>query len=203
MKKVLIVISIISIFGCANRNLGYSGIFIQNDKAYGELKNGTPDKDTLIELKNKAGNRIGIGKVAMDKDGIGVLKTGFWKEYDENENLVAEGNYKISSYVDCCTAGACRVFYFYRDGQWKYFNKTGELKFMLNFVPREHSLDTRCEGGDKMIFGLIEKIPLKYMDKVTPDELYELQKVSFSDSYITTTMIPLNGKVFYEIKNDF
>lgn len=203
MKKVLILISIISIFGCGNKNLNHSRIFIQNDKAYGELKNGTPDKDTLIELKNKEGNRIGIGKMAVDEDGVSVLKSGLWKEYNANQNLVAEGNYKISSYIDCCTAGVCRVFYFYRDGKWKYFNKTGELDFVLNFIPKEHSVETRCEGGDKMTFGLIETIPLKYISKVTPDRAYELQKISFSHSFVTTTMIPINGKVFYETENDF
>jgi hypothetical protein len=136
--------------------------------------------------------------MAVENNEVSVLKFDLWKEYDSDGNLSAEGNYKISSFIDCGMGGAFRAFYYYRIGKWKYFKKNGELDFVLDFVPKEHSVDTRCEGGDKMIFGIIENIPLEYWDRVTANKIYELQKISFSHSYTITTMIPLNGKMYYE-----
>jgi hypothetical protein len=130
------------------------------------------------------------------------LKFNSWKEFDSDGILSAEGNYKISSFIDCGMGGAFRAFYYYRIGKWKYYKKNGDLDFALDFVPKEHFVDTRCEGGDKMIFGIVETIPLEYWDRVNANKIYELQKISFSNSYAITTMIPLNGKIYYETKND-
>ncbi|AXT19250.1 hypothetical protein D7030_13490 [Flavobacteriaceae bacterium AU392] len=203
MNKTISLIIIILIFSCGTKNLHQNRVFIQDDKLYGELENGIPEKDSLIELKNKKGTVIGIGKMAVENNDVSFLKFDLWKEYNSNGILSAEGNYKISSYIDCCTAGACRVFYYYRIGKWKYFKENGELDFTLDFVPKEHSVDTRCQGGDKMIFGIVENIPLEYWDRVTINKIYELQKISFSHSYTISTMIPLNGKMYYETENDF
>jgi hypothetical protein len=203
MNKSIIFILIILTFGCGTRNLHQNRIYIQDDKRYGELENGIPKNDTLIKLKNKKGTIIGIGKMAVSDNNVSDLKFNLWKEFDSYGILSAEGNYKISSFIDCGMGGAFRAFYYYRIGKWKYFKKNGELDFILDFVPKEHFVDTRCEGGDKMIFGIVETIPLEYWDRVTANKIYELQKISFSDSYAITTMIPLNGKIYYETENDF
>ncbi|RMZ51329.1 hypothetical protein EB822_03270 [Flavobacteriaceae bacterium PRS1] len=118
--------------------------------------------------------------MAVENNEVSVLKFDLWKEYDSDGNLSAEGNYKISSFIDCGMGGAFRAFYYYRIGKWKYFKKNGELDFVLDFVPKEHSVDTRCEGGDKMIFGIIENITLEYWDRVTANKIYELQIFFFS-----------------------
>jgi len=203
MNKTIILLLIILTFSCRTKNLHQTRIFIENDQLYGELKEGIPEKDTLAELKNKKGTVTGIGKVAVANNDVSDLKFNLWKEYDLDGILSSEGNYKISSFIDCGMGGAFRVFYYYRIGKWKYFKKNGELDFALDFVPKEHSVDTRCEGGDKMIFGIVETIPLEYWNRVTANKIYELQKISFSDSFSITTMIPLNGKIYYEIENDF
>jgi hypothetical protein len=203
MNKLIILILIILTFSCGTKNLHQNRIYIQNDKLYGELENGIPETDTLIELKNRKGTIIGIGKVALQGDYVSNLKFGLWKEYDENGVLTAEGNYKISSYLDCCVSGLCRTHYYYRSGEWKYFKKDGEIDFILEFKPELHLVDTRCEGGDKMIFGLIKEVPLKFWSKVTPNKIFELQKISFTDTYVITTLTPLNGKIYIETESKF
>ncbi len=202
MKKSITFLFIILTFSCGTKNLHQNRIYIQDDKLYGKLENGIPENDTLIELKNKKGTVIGIGKMAVADNKVSDLKFNLWKEFDSDGILYAEGNYKINSYIDCGMGGAFRAFYYYRIGKWKYFKKNGELDFALDFVSKEHFVDTRCEGGDKMIFGIVESIPLEYWDRVTANKIYELQKISFSNSYAITTMIPLNGKIYYETEND-
>jgi len=202
MNKSLTIIIIILTFGCGTKNLHQNRIYIQDDRLYGELENGIPEKDTLIELKNKKGIVIGIGKMAVSDNNASDLKFNLWKEYNSDGILLAEGNYKISSFIDCGMGGAFRAYYYYRFGEWKYFKKNGELDFVLDFIPKEHHVDTRCEGGDKMIFGIVENISLEYWNRITANKIFELQKISFSNSYATTTMIPLNGKIYYETEND-
>jgi hypothetical protein len=203
MNKAIALILIILSFSCGTKNTDRNRIYIEHDKPYGKLENGIPEKDTLIELKNKKGTVVGIGRVALQGDYVSILKSGLWKEYDDNGVLIAEGNYKISSYIDCCVAGLCRIHYYYRTGEWKYFKKDGEIDFILEFKPEVHFVDTRCEGGDKMIFGLIKEIPLKFWSKVTPNKIFELQKISFTDSFLITTLTPLNGKIYIESEENF
>ncbi len=202
MNKAITFILIILTFGCGTKNLHESRIYIQDDKIYGELENGLPDKDKLVELKNKNGTVSGIGKMAVSKDNVSDIKCGLWKEYDSDGILSSEGNYKISSFIDCGMGGAFRAFYYYRVGEWKYFKKNGKLDFSLDFVPKKHHIDTRCEDGDEMIFGIIETIPLNYWDKVDANKIYELQKITFSDHYAKTSFIPLNGKIYIEMENN-
>lgn len=190
-------------FGCGTKNLHQNRIYIQDDKLYGELENGVPESDTLIELKNKIGTVIGVGKMAVADSAVSDLKFNLWKEYDLDGVLSAEGNYKIGSFIDCGMGGAFRAFYYYRIGKWKYYKKNGELDFVLDFVPQEHFVDTRCEGGDKMTFGIVETIPMEYWERVSANKIFELQKIAFSNSYVITTMIPLNGKIYFETENEF
>lgn len=203
MKQIIIIIVGFFIFSCANKNISSSNFYIQDDKLYGDLNNGIPANDTLVELKYTNGKLKGQGKFAVAEDEVSVLRFGLWKEYDENGILKAEGSYKIGSYLDCCTAGLCRAFYYYRIGEWKYFDEQGVLDFSLDYVPTEHLVDTNCEGGDKLLFGVVKDIPLQLWGKITFDKIYELQKISFSKNSSTTTLIPLNGKLYYEVDMDF
>ena len=203
MKQIIIIIVGFFIFSCANKNISGSNYYIQDDNLYGDLKNGIPTNDTLVELKYTNGKLKGQGNFAVAEDEVSILRFGLWKEYDENGILKAEGNYKIGSYLDCCTAGLCRAFYYYRTGEWKYFDEKGVFDFSLNYVPIEHLVDTNCEGGDKLLFGIVKDIPIELWGKITFDKIYELQKISFSKNYFITTLIPLNGKLYYEIDRDF
>src|SRR5690606_20299154 len=99
MNKSIILILIILTFGCGTKNINQNQIYIQDNKQYGELENGIPENDTLIELKNKKGTIIGIGKMAVSDNNISNLKFNLWKEFDSHGILIAEGNYKISSFI--------------------------------------------------------------------------------------------------------
>lgn len=201
MTKSILFVIILVVLSCSTKIPSQNQIYIEYDKLYGELKNGVPERDTLIELNNKSGNIIGIGKMAVSEGEVSNLKFDLWKEYDSDGILLAEGNYKISSFVDCGVGGVFRIFYHYRIGNWNYFAKNGALDFELEFTPKKHSIETRCENGDEILFGIVNTIPLRYWDKVTANKLYEMQKISYPNAYHTTTFIPLNGKIYVENTN--
>ncbi|OCK41826.1 hypothetical protein BA195_13625 [Tenacibaculum soleae] len=200
MKKTIGILLIVLTFGCANRNLNQKRIYIQDENLFGELKNGIPEKDTLIEIKN--GKLLSVGKVAVSKNGTSVMKFGNWKNYNENGILKSKGEYKIGKYVDCGVGGIEQMFYHYKTGIWEFYNNKGETELKLEFIPKEHFIDTRCDGGDKMLFGIIEKVPSEYYGKVNSDLIYELQKVEYNESYQNTIAIPLNGKAYITRKDN-
>lgn len=69
-------------------------------------------------------------------------------EYFRNGEKKYEGSYNIGSFVNCCFAGYCMMFYPYKTGHWEYYYENGQLKATGNYVnPLEH-MDTSCEGGD-------------------------------------------------------
>lgn len=173
------------------------GIYISSDKLYGEIKDGLPEKDTLIELK-KNGIILGKGAVAVNEDGPSSLKVGYWKEYSENGTLKMEGNYGLGSYVSCCFVGPCRSFHYYRTGLWKIYDDNGKLKYELTFEPTELYIDTTCEGGDKLLFGIIKEIPLKYLNDLTSDKIFKLQQLKTENEFGIGTWTPLNGRIFIE-----
>jgi hypothetical protein len=51
-----------------------------------------------------------------------------------------------------------------------------------------------------LVFGLIKSIPIKYWAKLTTDEIYELQKISFVDYTGEVAYIPLNGELRIEYR---
>ena len=176
------------------------GIYISDNELYGNLKNGLPEKDTIVEIK-KDGIILGKGAIAISKKyGKSDLRVGYWKEYTENGTLKMEGNYKLSSYIGCGVGGPFRAFNYYRAGLWKIYDNSGELKYELNFEPTELHINTSCEGGDKLLFGIIKEIPLKYSGDLTSDKIFELQKIRNEDEYLTEIWTPLNGQIFIEIK---
>jgi hypothetical protein len=170
---------------------------------YGDISDGLPDKDTLMTEK-RDGKIIGTGFYAVTGDQLTNIKVGKWKEYNDSRILKAEGNYKMSSFIDCCIGGLCKSFYYYRSGVWKFYNDKGDFEFEIDFEPERLHVKTRCQGGDTLIFGLVKSIPTKYSDKLTTDKIYEIQKIYFrdKDSNGTTTYIPLNGKLLMEFSRD-
>ena len=196
--RIAIIISLL-IFQCQIAIGQEDAIYISDNKLYGELKDGLPENDTIIELK-KDGIIIGKGALAVSKYGVSDLKVGYWKEYSENGTLKMEGNYKLGSYISCCTGGACRQFHYYRTGLWKIYDDNGKLKYELTFEPTELHIDTTCEGGDKLLFGIIKEIPLKYWGDLTSDKVFELQRIRTEDDYAIGIWTPLNGRIFIESK---
>lgn len=173
-------------------------IYISNDKQYGELKNGLPQRDSIIEL-TRNGILIGKGAVAVDENGISDLKVGHWKEYYNNEILKMEGNYKLGSYIGCGVGGPFRAFHYYRTGTWKIYDENGKLEYELTFEPTELHIATTCEGGDKLLFGIIKEIPLKYLGDLTSDKVFEFQRIKNEEDDFTEIWTPLNGRIFIEI----
>ena len=169
-----------------------------NDERYGDISDGLPDKDTVIEIKYDNGKIQGIGKMAVYDSTVSDLRIGHWKEYNEEGILKREGNYKLGSYIQCCFSGACRQFYFYRDGIWKYYNDKGILSYEMEFEPSELHIDTSCQGGDELIFGLVKNIPLKYVGIITPDLIYENQKIEMKEKFGTVELVPINGQLYKE-----
>ena len=166
MRNITLIFLIFLLNSCANRHLTEKKIYIIDNDKYGDIDNGFPVKDTLIDLKNEEGKIVGKGRLAIHDNETSNLKVGNWKEYDQSGILISEGNYKIGSFIDCCTGGACKSFYYYREGLWKYYSKNGDLKYELIYTPTKLKVDTRCQGGDKLLFGLIKEIPLKYSDEL-------------------------------------
>ena len=92
MKQIVLIIFSSFIVSCATKNISNLNFYIQDDKLYGELKNGIPTNDTLIELKHKNGKLEGLGKFAVAENEVSILRFGLWKEYSEKGVLKAEAS---------------------------------------------------------------------------------------------------------------
>ncbi len=170
----------------------------ENYGKYGDISDGLPEKDTLVTKCNDKEVLTGIGKMALDGETLSNLKVGHWKEYNTNGVLKREGNYKIGSYIECCYAGPCNQFYHYRTGIWRYYDDNGVLSYELEFVPTKIHIVTNCEGGDDLLFGLVERIPIEYDDLVKTDTIVKHQKVEIDHEIGTILMVPLNGQLYWE-----
>lgn len=165
---------------------------------FGEIVDGIPLESKSVEFKHENGVTEGIGKIAVNDGRESDLKIGHWKEYNNKGVLQKEGTYKLGTYIQCCFGGPCRRFYFYQDGLWKYYNSNGELSYELTFEPTELHIDTSCEGGDKLIFGIVKRIPFEYDHIVTTDTIIKNQKVLMKTDFGIVKMVPLNGIVYWE-----
>ncbi len=198
--NALIVSFSIFMVSCSSKYKKHT-VFVDNQNLYGMLANGIPREGTYIEFDTLYGKHFGSGKYAVAQNGeISNLKFGFWKEFDEEGNLNSEGNYKISSYIDCSVGGAIYVYYFYRSGRWRYFKSNGQLAYELEFKPKPHHIETNCEGGDDLIFGIADQIDLKYNEALDVNQIFELQKTTIEYSGYLIENKPMNGKIFTELK---
>lgn len=194
MKKGLIIIIYGLIISCSPKS--YTQIAIYNDNLYGDIANGFPEKDTLITKYDSEQNILSKGKFAITKtDEISDIKVGNWTEYYNGGMIKEEGTYKIGSFIDCCTGGHCRAFYYYRDGLWKFYDEQGTLTFQLEFVPSRLHVDTRC-GGDSLTYGLIKSFPISYYDTLSPDKIFELQKIYVAEDDGTIIYTPVNDELY-------
>jgi hypothetical protein len=202
LKSVLSILFIVSaLVSCSQKTY----VHVDNEYLYGDLTDGLPERDSLVAEYYENGSIKATGRYAVSKEGrLSDLKVGEWIEYWSNGQIKNKGKYKIGSYLNCCIGGLCRNFLFYRYGHWKYYTEDGELKYGIEYIPTKHHINTNCEGGDSVTFGLIKNIPLELQQTLTADKVFDLQKIKVNEGYgASATYVPLNGKMFieYEIKN--
>lgn len=197
MKLFFTVLSIVFIISCSPKTY----VYVANNNLFGDLTNGLPDKDTAVTIYYKDGSTKAIGSLAVTDSNLpSSVKAGYWQEYYESGGVKSEGNYKIGKYLNCCAGGAYWEYYSYKDGIWKYYNGDGKLAFELEFIPEKLQIHTNCEGGALLTFGLIKNVPLNYLEKVTPDKIFEIQKVTIEEPNINLTYTPLNGNVYITVE---
>lgn len=99
-------------------------------------------------------------------------------------------------------AGQCMTYYHYKIGDWKYYDSEGRLFYQVNYQPEELHVDTRCEDGDVVTYGLIKDPSyLKEVHKLSPDSIYALQEVVIEDEYRGVTILkPMDGKLVIDFK---
>lgn len=190
---LLIAILLFVLASCSPRTY----VYVENEQRFGNISDGLPDLDSTATAYYESGSIKSSGKYAVTANKqLSSIKTGLWKQYYENGQLKSEGNYKISSYLNCCVSGACREYYSYKDGLWKYYSEKGILEYEVEFTPSKLHVNTSCEGGDYVTFGIIRTIPLKYKGTLTPDKVFELQKVVLKEEAGYLTYTPFNGEVY-------
>lgn len=177
----------------SNYTLYSQEIYIKNDNLYGKITNGMPEKDSLIITK-KNGIIVSEGKYALSKKELSNLKVGYWKEYDDEEKLTQEGNYKIGSYLQCCAEGPCKQYYFYREGVWKFYEN--ETEYQLNFEPKELYIDTLCKKNDLIIFGIVNDYSYNKFGIINPEFIFESQKVEIETKKYLEIYTPLNNRLY-------
>ncbi len=107
-----------------------------------------------------------IGSFAMEKDSvISQYKFGIWKEYYQNGQLKAQGQYQIDKYINCCYSGLCRNYEHYKTGHWVFYYENGQVKLEGDYKPVKRKITTSCEGGDKVFISLIDKNWSYYNEK--------------------------------------
>jgi hypothetical protein len=140
-------------------------------------------KDSLVIKHFDNGEIKSKGKYAIDNEGkVSDLKIGKWTEYYSDGTVKCEGNYQISSYVDCGTAGLEKVFYNYKIGEWSYFKSNTTLAAKGKYKIINAKIDTRCKNGDNLIFMTITK-DWEIADKTIDDKILLSVKQEFDDGF--------------------
>ncbi|GGD27590.1 toxin-antitoxin system YwqK family antitoxin [Flavobacterium orientale] len=115
-------------------------------------------------------------------------RIGLWSEFYENGKLKSSGNYKLGTYIQCCTGGLCDEYYSYKIGEWVYYHDNGTLKAKGTYQIGEKHKKTSCEGGAKIKFGFVTD-QWKFYDKdgseIKPssNDIAEIEKSSFIDEW--------------------
>ena len=169
---------------------------------FGDISDGFPDIDSTVTLLDNKGRRIEEGRCAVSDWKVSNIKVGLWREYHENGQVKSEGDYRMSSFEDCCLDVPCTVFYYYRLGQWRYFNLNGDLDYELEFKPEKLWTTTRCNKIDTLVFGLVKNIPTQYVEKITNDKISELENIIYHDSLGTIKYIPVSGQLIIDHTRD-
>lgn len=115
-----------------NRRLN-SRIYIADENKLEITKGNFTGDSELKEESFSSGQTRERGKYAYDHDNVlSTLKVGEWSYFHENGQLKSTGNYNIGTYIQCCFSGACKRFYNFKSGTWKYYIKTVNLGQQVN-----------------------------------------------------------------------
>lgn len=186
MNKFIIYIGLISTLGC--RVIQTSAPVSGKDDF--EIKNGNFVGLTYSDTTYFSDGTIeSIFIYAYDFEQIKTkMYVGRQIEYFDNGNKKFDGSYKIGSFVNCCFAGYCMMFYPYKSGQWKYYYNNGQVKAFGTYLNSLEHMDTSCEGGDDYYTNRISE-DWKFYDTegnlVEPSEkvIEELEAVNTFISY--------------------
>jgi len=188
MKKITTILAIISLIQIGYSQEKYS-IFIDHDKDFKLIDNEKfTGCDTLITKYFDNGSIKAKGNYAIDTFGkVSNLKIGEWTDFYLNGKIKSVGKYQISSYLDCGVAGLERIFYNFKIGKWIYYNQDSTIEAKGTYKIIKTKIDTRCEGGDSLIFMTITDdwdFPNKLNEVVNVDKAkYLLISNEFDDGF--------------------
>jgi hypothetical protein len=149
-----ITLSILILLASCSKRLT-SRIYIADENKYEITKGNFTGNSELKEETFSNGQIKERGNYAYDDENVlSTLKVGEWSSFYENGQLKSTGKYNIGTYIQCCFSGACKQFYNYKNGTWKYYHPNGQLRATGEYEIKQLHVDTSCEGGDEMPFGL-------------------------------------------------
>jgi len=154
-------------------------IYIDFDKKFKMENDKYAGSDTLI-LKHYADSTTkSKGYYAIDSENkMSNLRVGEWFEYYENGNIKETGSFAIGAYLDCGMGGLERSFYNYKIGRWTYYLENGEVSAIGDYQMIKTHIDTRCEGGDSLFFGIINDNWIFYNKQ---GEKIDISDIDFND----------------------
>ena len=169
MKYIFEILTITTLFSCSTgkqvnqtnevvniENLPERNI-ISNSDLFQITNAGYLGKDTTIIEHYEIGIIKSKTTFAIDSDDmISYLKIGLSEKYNEQNNLIEKGNYGLGEYTNCCAGGLCKQFYSFKNGDWQYFYPNGNIKASVKYRTVNFKMDTSCEGGAQLKFGIID-----------------------------------------------
>jgi hypothetical protein len=156
-------------------------IYIDFDKKFKMANDKFAGNDTLI-LKHDTDSIIkSKGKYAIDSENkVSDLRFGEWFAYYENGNIKETGFFAIASYLDCGIGGLERSFYNYKIGKWTYYFENGKVSATGDYQTIKTLIDTRCEGGDSLVFGVINNNWTFYNEQGVQIDISEIDVNDFN-----------------------
>jgi hypothetical protein len=149
-----ITLSILILFASCSKRLTYR-VHIADENKYEIAKGDFIGKSGSKEEIFSNGQIKERGNYAYDdENALSALKVDEWSSFYENGQQKSIGKYKIGTYIQCCFSGPCKQYYNYKIGTWKYYHPNGQLKAMGDYEIKKLHVNTSCEGGDDMPFGL-------------------------------------------------
>ena len=162
---------------------GYNGAHIPYIDNY-------PDSSVMLKGYN-----------AMTTNGeISSLRIGECTSYYDNGRIRDSGEYQIGSYVQCCTGGACKQYYNYKVGTWKYYYPDGSRQATVIYETNKYPVETNCQGGDVAVFGKINLDRSQFWNAegmmINPSNqtITELETVSYSQGRFVKESISLKDE---------
>ncbi len=206
MRNFIFLIIIFLLTSCGKRLK--SRIYIADEHKYELRKDKFYGDFEMKEVNYNNGQLMDRGNYAYDKEGnLSNLKTGDWTSYYENGQLKSKGKYNIGSFIQCCFSGACKQFYNYKVGSWEYFYSNGQLKAAGEYETKQLHVNTSCEGGDNMSFGITTS-QWKYFNEkgetIEPNAefIIEFEKVKSGGNTMASYLFPDSKKENIEMEFD-